>query len=435
MTLGSALSVARSGLTASARLADITAQNVANALTEGYGRREVTLSARAIGGVEVTGITRFADRALIADRRMAEGSQAGTTLIADFFKGMEAAVGASDAPGSLSQRVSAVETALIDAANQPQSAARLDTAVAAGAALADKMNDLRAQVQDMRLTADRGVAAAVADLNAALAGVEALNDQIAGLSGGGRDVSALLDQRQTLVDRIAGEIPVRELVREDGRIALYTSVGAALLDGPRSVLGFTPVMSMTADMTVEGGALSGVTLNGRPMGPSSLGDGALGARLTVRDTHGVEAASRLAAMAGDLTDRLGPSGLVTEGAGGRLAVDPRLQASWRLRDGLTATAPGAPGDGTRLNAALAALTGASGAAAEVLSSMSARRVRAEEAQDFSTARFDTLKKAELAQGVDTDSEMQTLLKVEQAYTANARVVQTIDQMMQRLLEL
>ena len=42
---------------------------------------------------------------------------------------------------------------------------------------------------------------------------------------------------------------------------------------------------------------------------------------------------------------------------------------------------------------------------------------------------------QLAQGVDTDAEMQTLLMVEQAYSANARVIKTIDELIQQLIGL
>ena len=36
-------------------------------------------------------------------------------------------------------------------------------------------------------------------------------------------------------------------------------------------------------------------------------------------------------------------------------------------------------------------------------------------------------------GVDTDDEVQRLLQIEQAYAANARVIQTVDDMIQTIL--
>ena len=41
----------------------------------------------------------------------------------------------------------------------------------------------------------------------------------------------------------------------------------------------------------------------------------------------------------------------------------------------------------------------------------------------------------LETGVDTDRELQDLLIIEQAYAANARVLETIDKMIQRLMEI
>ena len=56
MTLSAALSNALSGLTAASRNAQVTASNISNAMTEGYGRRELEVVSRDIGGMG--GVTR-----------------------------------------------------------------------------------------------------------------------------------------------------------------------------------------------------------------------------------------------------------------------------------------------------------------------------------------------------------------------------------------
>lgn len=38
-------------------------------------------------------------------------------------------------------------------------------------------------------------------------------------------------------------------------------------------------------------------------------------------------------------------------------------------------------------------------------------------------------------GVDSDQEMQSLLQIEQSYAANAKVMKTVDDMIQRLLDM
>ena len=59
----------------------------------------------------------------------------------------------------------------------------------------------------------------------------------------------------------------------------------------------------------------------------------------------------------------------------------------------------------------------------------------DKALSHASARADTLRELHLRDGVDTDAEMQSLLTLENAYAANARVVSTIDQMLQTIIGL
>ena len=61
MSLSGALSNALSGLTANARAAGLVSTNIANATTEGYGRRDVVLTPGPVGtsgGVRLLGVAR-----------------------------------------------------------------------------------------------------------------------------------------------------------------------------------------------------------------------------------------------------------------------------------------------------------------------------------------------------------------------------------------
>jgi flagellar hook-associated protein 1 FlgK len=72
-----------------------------------------------------------------------------------------------------------------------------------------------------------------------------------------------------------------------------------------------------------------------------------------------------------------------------------------------------------------------------LSSTSGEQFIRFEAQSVSaSARSTVLRDTELAKtGVDTDAELQKLLVIEQAYAANARVIQTVGEMVDQLLRL
>ncbi len=111
-----------------------------------------------------------------------------------------------------------------------------------------------------------------------------------------------------------------------------------------------------------------------------------------------------------------------------------------LRDGLGATLPGAVGDASllqRMSDALVQRRVPSAAdpgappvtlpelASAIFSDLALQRQFAEQRQTFATARAESMKSAERANGVDTDDQLQRLLQIEQAYAANARVVQPV----------
>ncbi|PJF09816.1 flagellar hook-associated protein FlgK [Pseudorhodobacter sp. MZDSW-24AT] len=483
MSISGALSSAFSGLTATSRLAEATAANVSNALTEGFARREVQLASRSLGktgvGVAITGVTRQVDALLLQDLRLASSHQGGRALFSEALTRVETALGTADQSGSLAARIARLESTVIEAAARPEAEARLTAVLEAARSLTEGLAQISTVIATERQTADRQIAAEVKRLNDSLAGVAELNQRIRAFAAAGRDTTALLDQRQTLVDVIAQAVPVREISRGNDQIALYTSAGTLLLDGEPAQFGFTATGMITPDMTLAAGSLSGLSVNGQPLrtAPSGgrLGEGRLAALFALRDETAPEAQANLDALARDLMERVsapavdptrapGAPGLFTDagaafdpltepGLAGRLALNAAADpdqggALWRLRDGLGATTPGPAGFAGRLTAlaeALAApraqasgtlspgLRSLSALAAEIGSAQSAARLGAEAETAFAAARSDTLRSAFLQGGVDTDQEMQNLLLIEQAYAANAKVFKTADDMIQTLL--
>ena len=125
-------------------------------------------------------------------------------------------------------------------------------------------------------------------------------------------------------------------------------------------------------------------------------------------------------------------------------------ALWRLRDGLGATAPGPAGDARTLQSLVAGMERAGvpqntalgtsslglGALADrVVGSVAGAAFRAETDLGYSEGWLTTLEEAVLSEGVNTDDEMRMLLLIEQAYAANAKVIQTAGIMLDRLLEI
>ncbi len=485
MSITTSLSNALSGLTAASRAAELVSNNVANAMTEGYGRREISLGARNLGGagagVQVQGVTRAVDEAVIGDRRLADAALAERQSLSTALDALGRLLGTPDDPASVTGRIAAFEGAITDAVSRPDSPTRLDAVLASAIALAESVNAVSDGIRDQRMEADADIARQVGALNDGLAQIDEINRSIVSLGGAGRDVTALLDQRQQAIDRISGIVPLRTIPRDDGAVALYTVSGAALLDGRVGEIGFVPAGIITADMSLASGALSGLTINGRPVsteGPyAPLGGGSLGAAIHIRDVLAPETQSLVDALAVELVTRFedpaldasrppGAPGLFTDagaaldpanetGLSDRLsvnaAVDPsRGGETWRLRDGLGATVPGPVGEASLLGrmadvlavrqpprsaAAPVQAFSLSSLAAEIHSRLSRDGLEAEQALGYATTRQQGLAGLEQRGGVDTDQEMQKLLLIETAYAANARVIQVIDDLIGRLLEI
>ncbi len=482
MSIAGALSNALSGLSAASRAADVVSTNVANAMTEGFARRELALSSRNLGGngggVVVDGVNRVVNAAVVTDRRLADAEAGNSNTLAEFYTRFETLLGESGEAGSFTSLISDFETTLIEAASRPDSEARLQAVLEKAQDITTKLNTMSEDLQSVRTEADDQITNQVDTLNTSLQRIDELNAVILAERSSGRDATALMDQRQALVDTIAEIVPVREVARDLDQISLYTTGGAILLEGNAVTIGFSPSGIINADMSLAGGTLSGFTINGMAITSTNegmLGGGTLGALITVRDKLAPDAQTQIDAFARNLIERFedpamdttlaaGDPGLFTDdgsalsvaderGLAGRISVNALVDpdeggALWRLRDGLGAATQGAVGNAALLNAYSEALTetqvpasgtfigaarSTSGLAADILSQISSARQNTEDRETYATSRSEALNELQLADGVDSDHEMQILMQVEQAYAANARVISAIDEMIQQIL--
>ena len=485
MTISSALANANSGLAVASRRADVVSNNIANALTPGYARREVSVAEQVLNGtgagVAVAGVTRASDPVLTRERRAAEGVAARDVVVASAYQALNGALGDLDDPFSLFSQYQGLETALRSLAETPESLPNQAQALDAAKALASTLNRLAGEARRAREDADAEIATDVDFVNRTLKEIEQLNAAISKASTGGRDASALLDQRKTLIDQVAAIVPVRELARDDGKVDLLTNEGVFLLAGAAKTISFTPTGTITPDLSYAGGALSGLSVDGIDITPGGGGSqslklGALAGGFSVRDEILPEFQAQIDALARDMIERFegidptlaaGDPGLFTDagaafnpaqetGLSARIAVNDAVDpdqggAMWRLRDGLGVAAEGPTGAADFIRTMLDALTaakslssgaGLSGsfsaaqAAAGVGSAVGSARVSAESILASSQARASAVIDAEMeSSGVDTDLELQKLLMIEQAYAANARVIEAAKAMIDTLMEL
>ncbi|WP_144055683.1 FlgK family flagellar hook-associated protein [Octadecabacter antarcticus] len=222
MSISNSLSNALSGMNAASRMAEIVSSNVSNSLTDGYGRRSLNLSSAVVGGrgagVEIGSVNRHVDRGILGDRRLAGASLGGFGSLVSTLNRIQDTVGQAGDSGSISARIVAVESALIDAASDPASTIRLSSLGGRLSDVAASLNASSGDIQTQRAQADTSIAGQVSQLNTALAQVEQFNVDISYSHHNGVDPSGLHDQRQRVIDVIAEIVPVRELDRDGGQV-------------------------------------------------------------------------------------------------------------------------------------------------------------------------------------------------------------------------
>ena len=473
MSISGAFANARSGLALNARTAELIGSNIANALVPNHARQEVVAATARTGGVRIEAVARAADPVTLA-ARLDAGARAGSADVA--LKGARRIAdltGTADGASGLTAAVNGLGIALSQASVHPGEGLTTEAVAAAARAVAAELGHAAEGLRTLRNEADASIGQRVAAINAALATLQELNASVVAARARREPVADLEQARDAAVLSISEHIPITVVARSDGRIALFSSRGAALLDGAATTLGFTPAGVVPDGATAANGGLSGLTLGGIPVAEGAgglLGGGALSADFDLRDRTLPQAQSSLDALAAAIVTRLeaadasltpGEPGLLSDGG---LPFDPSalegLAARIHPHSALDDPAMGAlalshgfgstPVSGTLASLAAAfsrtgtdlAATGdptardLAGHVAHVSADLHIRAARAEEAGASAAA---ASRLADAAHGdrvgVDTDQQLQLLLAIENAYAANARVLAVADAMMQDLLEI
>ena len=460
MSLSSALNIAQSGLSATGQRARVASSNIANVGTPGYVRRSAALVDSRHGGVDVSGIVRHADAALSGLRRDAQSSSARSEQLNTVMTQLLTPYGDPNSGGGLQAAFDQMRGDLETLRNSPEALAAQESAVYSIQDFTASLNAIASGQADFRSQADQAIATDVETANGLLYSLQELNADVVRTQAAGADTSDLQDRRDNLISELSEIIPLDVETNDTGAVRINTQSGLTLLSNTVHEIEFEPVLAVFAsDVTeIDGGRLSIPSIDGRPIGPGTgphaLHDGRLSANLQLRDTTIPEQGRALDQFAFEMADALQTAGMpiLTDGTtpidisnltglAGRLSVASEIDPDAgglpsRLRDGLNAVAPGAPGDDTKLTEIVDALSGSSGNFTDLVDGVSIEAFRAERIHVGNLSRETTLLESEAAQsGVDLDYELQSLIAIEQSYSANARVIQSIGEMFDALLRI
>lgn len=445
------LNIGASGIRAYRNALSTVGENVANAETPGYTRREVRLRESAIvaandpyhtlasrnGGVEVASVERIWDNFRAADARLSSADAARASSRAEWMQSAEAGLNDGDAgigaklttffnaatvlaaepDGVLPRRQ--MLNALGDAATQIRTSAaaltRVSDGIAAEAgATTDGINDDLAAIANVNLALNRSAPGSVAAAN-------------------------LSDERDRLLDGLSAKIGVDASFDAKGMatVTLAGSTGKTLVEaGNVNLLKIERAKNGQLALSLTGDSVTAVAPTG-------------GAMAGLIDAAGIVAGSRdtLDGIARDFAAQVNgwnANGVTPPPAGAAgppllAGVDAATLALADGIDGIAIAARGADGSANGNLLALGGLRGANGAEARVEALIGANAqllasTRAE-ASAAGTRRDLAFEARDAVSGVDLDKEAADLMRFQQAYDGSARVLQVARETIQTILQL
>jgi flagellar hook-associated protein 1 FlgK len=455
--MSSLLSIMDTSLSAmwAARVAIQTVgHNIANASTPGFSRQEVMLGARqplvlpygSLGrGVNVLGIRRATDEFLLANHRAQTSRLASYTEVDSALQEIEAILGSVD-NDHLGNAISEFFGAWSDLAT-PQAEPALKTAVLSAARnLVADFHAIDSSLDELEQNLESTLEGAVDEFNGLLQQIADLNQEIMSAQANGTPANDLHDQRDNLLLELSQMTRLTSVERDDGTLDV-------IIEG-RTMVTRTHAEQIDRRWvdTGDGWDLSLVTASTRR--PVALGEGQLSGFLQARDEQVRQVREGLDELAALLAEKVnaihqqGHSGGSTglsffSGSSARdLEINPPL-----LEDSdLVATSrSGLAGDNdVALEIAALAdlpLGGEGGRSLNdryrgLVTDIASQRSRYEFLLESQTNIVGAVEmRLDAIRGVSLDEEGANLVRYQNAYDASARVISTVQDMFDSLMEM
>ncbi|MBS2940017.1 flagellar hook-associated protein FlgK [Nocardioides sp. J2M5] len=437
---------------------EVASGNIANVSTDGYARRRVV--GQAVGapaqpamwsrfdghgdGVRVGSVDRLVDPLLDSRARREHGTQSFLDTRAAALARVESSLGEPAGEG-VSSALAGVRRAWQDLANNPDSAATRAQVVATSRTLVDAVAGQRRNIEAEEGDQRASLLADVGETNTLAHDLAAANEAITAARLAGNDTSSLLDARDQMALRLA-ELTGGTAV-ENGQGGLDVTVGGvALVTGGKA--GTLAVSSgINPDGTSDGQPLAlAVTPPGGTATAVSGLRGEVGGSVDLLGTTLPGLRAGLQAVAQQVADSVNAAhqaGFDQAGAAGQpfFAVDPSdpngplvLLVTDPASVAASAIGGGPNRDGSNGTAIAAALAGPTSGYQQFVTGLgndvaSVRRLAA--TQQNLTDQVDGAR--EQLSGVNIDEEMVTMMQSQRAYEAAARVMTTLDSVLDTLI--
>lgn len=237
--MSSMLNIGISGLNAAQVALSTVSNNIANASTSGYSEQSVQQaeavaqgnSQYTIGsGVNVISVQRAYSQYLTQALWSSNSGLQNATTTNNLTSTLNGLLANS---GNLQKSLDSFYSGFSSVANSPSSTSLRQAALGGASSLTNVFNTLGQQLSQQSTQVNQQIGSTVSSINTVAAQIAKLNGQItqAGTTG---NPNALLDQRDTLVQQLAGLTGISASTGNDGSISVYTSAGETLVSGTQS---------------------------------------------------------------------------------------------------------------------------------------------------------------------------------------------------------
>lgn len=242
MSLNGIAGSAISALKTNSAALGVIANNVSNLNTPGYARRIVnqqTLSAAGqLMGVDIASIQRVTNQFLTQESLAAGGSSSQYNMMADLFAQLNGLLGGPGDNQSLATGMTNLASAFATASQAPTASASRTGVMNALNGLAGTFSNISQTIASLQKQIDQQATSSIGGVNTLLKQIYDLNTQVRAASSTGDNSSALLDQRDIVLNQLAQVMDIRVITGSDGNISVSTSDGVNLVSNTYAQLAY-----------------------------------------------------------------------------------------------------------------------------------------------------------------------------------------------------
>ena len=260
MGLTSILNTATSGLNAVQTQMQWRSDNVNNSSNTNYGQRNPTTVSQGTNNVTVT-MSRANDAGLTSQVLNSTADASSATVTSDAFTRLSDIMGTSLSQPNLQASVDAL-TASWEAFETDTSSTSSEAGVInAGVTVADTVNNTLNSIGQLIDETKSSISDSIGTLNKKLSDLSAINSKLSSDPNSSATSPELLDQRDALVKDISSVVGVTVVAHPDNSIALYTKNGAVLVDKSANQYQWNPNNGAGSYITIAGTNLPAPGLN------------------------------------------------------------------------------------------------------------------------------------------------------------------------------